>query len=110
MPSFNELCSAELLDSKFLVPCDPVQQLNADYGPNGWQTPKSKSNLKKETKDSYTWPSLKFFNTSSDAEFLKSVRFYTINGSIDNKTTFNFLNGQLDKKISSDEFFNLKLT
>lgn len=110
LPKINELCSAELLNSKFLVPCNPVEHLNADYGAHGWQTPKKSSNLHKETKESYTWPSLHFFNKSSDAEFLKSVKWYNIDGSLDNKTTFNFLNNGLDKKISMDEFNKLNIT
>ena len=32
LPNFNELCSAELLNQKLMVPCDPVKYL--DNEPN----------------------------------------------------------------------------
>ena len=41
MPSFDELCSAELLNHKFMIPCDPVNYLDKEYGSSRWQIPKS---------------------------------------------------------------------
>lgn len=42
LPNFERLCSAELLEHKFMIPCDPVGYLNKEYGPKKWHSPESK--------------------------------------------------------------------
>lgn len=49
MLEFNELCSAEMFNHKFLVPCDPDGYLNNEYGE--WSTPLAKK---------YNWTNLVF--------------------------------------------------
>ena len=50
LPHFGELCSAELLDIKVIVPCDVFNYLNYMYGPyEAWKVPQKKN---------YTWPYL----------------------------------------------------
>lgn len=100
-PNFNELCSAELLSSKFLIPCNPVQYLNAEYGPNGWKIPEKKN---------YKFYGTKFYERVSDAEFLKTRKYYRYDGAIDNSTTFEELNSVLDKKITWEEYYKLNLS
>ena len=41
LPNFDELCSAELFNHKYMIPCDPVKYLDKEYGPSRWLTPES---------------------------------------------------------------------
>lgn len=83
VPNFSKLCSAELLDNLYMVPCNPIEYLDCDYGPDGWQTPKEKE---------YHWPSLKIFNEYSDRQYIKSLKFFFENGTFDSHFTLEVLN------------------
>ena len=52
LPHFDDLCSAELLNIKIIVPCDTVEYLNYMYGPiDNWKKPETKK---------FTWPYLNY--------------------------------------------------
>ncbi|RNA30939.1 fukutin isoform X1 [Brachionus plicatilis] len=52
---FSGICSAELHEEKFLVPCDPVKVLNEIYGENGWQRPDKKFKVSPNLKAWKSW-------------------------------------------------------
>jgi hypothetical protein len=91
LPEFNELCSAELLNQKHLVPCDPVKYLDNEYGKNQWQTPKSSH---------YTWSNLVSMGNWSDNEWPKSIRYYEKNGSFNLKRTLKDVNKYSNKNLT----------
>ena len=81
---FDELCSAELLDSKFLVPCDPVGYLNHQYGPMSlWSVPEPAN---------YTWFNIHKYSEWSDDDWPFVVRFYDRYGYVERTRTINHLN------------------
>ena len=95
-----------------MVPCDPVNYLNTEYGRESWKVPKSKLNedfiknpkrKKQEDKSSYKWPNLIFYKQTEDEKFLRSVKWYLSNGNIDEHTTFDYLNRGLTKKLSNHQ-------
>ncbi len=108
MPYFKKVCSAELLNHKFMVPCNPVEYLNNEYGTD-WQLPKAdlsmtifsqKRGKKKRIKtNEYHWPNLEFQRKYSDDELLNFVRWYHPNGSINYETTIDYIYSRLSKKI-----------
>jgi hypothetical protein len=113
LPYFKKVCSAELLNHKVMVPCDPVEYLNAEYGVDRWQEPKtslSKSvvSLKVEPekeilkKKEYTWPNLKFYRKYMDEEAF-NARWYFQNSSIDYGTNIGYINRRLSKKLNEKE-------
>ncbi len=74
LPHFDDLCSAELIDIKVMVPCDPVSYLTYMYGPiDNWKIPQEKN---------YTWPFLDLKNGVkwSDERKHEVVKFYYSNG------------------------------
>jgi len=96
-----------------MVPCDPVEYLNAEYGVDSWQEPKtslSKSavSLKVEPeneilkKKEYTWPNLKFYRKYMDEEAF-NARWYFQNSSIDYGTNIGYINRRLSKKLNEKE-------
>ena len=110
LPYFEKVCSAELLNHKVMVPCDPVEYLNAEYGVDSWQEPKTslsksavslKIGLEKEmlNKTEYTWPNLKFYRKYTDEEAL-NVRWYFQNSSIDYGTNIGYINRRLSKELN----------
>lgn len=99
VPDFNVVCSAELLNHKYLVPCQPEKYLDTNYGPSRWKTPES--DFKK-----YVWPSIKLSGKWTDDQLLNSVRFFSKDGEIDQTTTFNYLNkSKLDEPLPENYFF-----
>ena len=100
MPNFNEVCSAELINQRFMVPCDPVKYLDTDYGKNNWQEPKknlspisTKDKQKKGTKDTYHWPNLKYFGKYADDVFIRTNRWYKKSGLLNKELTYSVLSG-----------------
>jgi hypothetical protein len=56
--NFNEsnLCSGELFESKFIVPCNPEEYLSFQYGKDKWRKPFKYGYFNMETfNDSKTW-------------------------------------------------------
>ena len=85
-----------------MVPCDPVEYLNTEYGENSWKTPKKSlvfntNDLRKSKKevvsdnDKYNWPNLLYYGKYDNSIFLKTARFYLRNGLIDIGTTLGYL-------------------
>ena len=72
-----------MLNQKLLIPCDPVQYLDFEYGASKWQTPK---------KDKYKWPNLIYQGEWSDNEWQKAIRFYDSNGTVKTIKTLKYLN------------------
>ena len=76
IPNFKKLCSAELINTKVMVPCDPVQYLSYLYGSiESWKTPKEKN---------YAFPNLDIKNGTrwSHDRKNKAVKYYDLNGLI----------------------------
>ena len=82
VPAFNELCSAELLNQKLLIPCDPVKYLDSEYGTSKWQTPVKGPK----------WSNLIYQGEWSDSEWPKAVRYYYNNGTVKINETLKHLN------------------
>ena len=89
VPDFDKLCSAQLLNHKFLVPCEPEKYLNKNYGRSRWKVPE------KEFKK-YAWPSIKKNNKWTDEQFINAVRIFNRDGQINQKRTFECVNKSLD--------------
>ncbi len=66
LPEFDQLCSAELFNLKYFVPCDPVKYLDLEYGKSGWLIPKA-------TK--YTWKNIKPNGECSDQEWPRAFKY-----------------------------------
>ena len=77
LPHFKDLCSAELLGIKVIVPCDIVNYLNFMYGPmETWKTPKEKN---------FTWPYLTYPNNGekwSDDRKKVACKIFRPNGTL----------------------------
>jgi hypothetical protein len=103
LPNFSELCSAELLNNLYMVPCDPEEYLNVEYGSKGWQKPMSSK---------YKWPNLEFHQEYSDLQYIKSIKYYFENGTFDKYYTLDYLNRGLKKKIDNISLYihYLKIT
>jgi hypothetical protein len=84
LPNFVELCSAELLSSKFMVPCDPVKYLNAEYGnEKRWKTPKASN---------YTWSNVVYNSKWTDYEWPHAIKYYDRNGNLLKPKILKYLN------------------
>jgi hypothetical protein len=85
LPNFSQVCSADLLNVKVLVPCNPEEYLNLEYGNKAkWRLPK---------KNKYKWTNLdeKFLNWT-DFQWPNTIKFYDIDGRIDVNQTLNHIN------------------
>ena len=72
MPNFEKLCSAELLNNRFMVPCDPVNYLNREYfDEKRWSFPQEKN---------YTWSNLVFDSRWKDHEWPNVIKYYDKDG------------------------------
>ena len=78
LPNFNKLCSAELMNHKYLVPCDPVQYLDIEYSTGLWRQPE---------KDNYEWPNLVYYSEYSKDQYKDNVKYYNNNGKFDKEST-----------------------
>jgi hypothetical protein len=71
----TNICSAELLESKFIVPCNPEKYLSFQYG-NKWRMPLQN--------DYFNYGSIGFYKIWSDEEWPYVIRWYNMNnGSFD---------------------------
>ena len=110
LPYFDKVCSAELLNHKVMIPCDPVQYLNTEYGRDTWIKPKPELDNKVLNRDNrkqnipkfstkYTWPNLHYYGKYDDGDLIKSARFFKNDGTIDYDITLRFIyNGLRIKK------------
>lgn len=95
-----------------MVPCDPIEYLNADYGNGTWQQPKkalSGSALSEKPKEEeklkaneYKWPNLHYFKKYTDEQVL-NVRWYHKNSSIDYGTNIGYIKSRLKNKLADDQ-------
>jgi hypothetical protein len=92
LPHFDELCSAELLNRKFLVPCDPVNYLDRDYGPERWKTPESVN---------YTWSNVKYWEKWSQPLWPHTIKYYDKAGRLIPKRILDYVNKYLTVPITS---------
>ncbi len=95
-PSFNarQLCSAELLGSKFIIPCDPLRMLISEYGnEEDWMIPKETD---------YHWSNInwKEYRRWTDEEYANAVRYYFSNGTVDMQRTLKKINSKVKHKIN----------
>ena len=87
LKKFSGICSAELLDEKFFVPCNPVEVLNDLYGAKEWLTPNKKFTVSSKLKHWKRW---------NFAEWINAIHFFK-NGIILKDQTFNFIKARLTK-------------
>ena len=83
---FNEtnICSGELLNNKFLVPCNPEYYLSQQYGEEKWRKP---------LVDGYfNGRSIKLFRNWTNDEWPYVVRWYKSSGELDVNKTLNEIN------------------
>lgn len=96
IPYFEELCSAELLNHKYQVPCDPIAYLDTNYGKfPKWSKPKS---LFTE----YVWPNFSPNGKWTDEEFINGFRRYNLDGSLNRKATLDTINKTVTNIINFD--------
>ena len=76
MPYFNEsnLCSAELLDNKFIVPCNPEDYLRMQYGYN-WSYAL--------TNNYFNLKTFFFYKYWNEEEYPYSIRLYDNDGNFE---------------------------
>lgn len=92
LPNFDKLCSAELLNNKLYVPCDPVAYLNKEYGrPDRWKTPKEKN---------YTWSNVVFNSKWTDEQWPHVIKFYDKSGNLLKKKTLEVVNKELKHNLT----------
>lgn len=92
MPNFEKVCSAELLNSKYMVPCDPVKYLDKEYGPKLWESPQSKN---------YTWTNVVFWKNWSDSDWPRSIKYYDKNGNLLKNKILEYVNKFQTKNLTS---------
>ena len=78
-----ELCSAELFSIKQMVPCDPVDYLNQEYGIFNWISPE---------RTEFSWPNLFSSGNWSDYEWPKAYNIFFSNGTLNEKETLEYIN------------------
>ena len=89
---FDELCSAELLGSKYLVPCEPVGYLNHQYGPMSlWSVPEPVN---------YTWFNIDRVGDWSDNDWPYAIRYYDRYGYAQRARTIGKLNEESKYNIT----------
>lgn len=81
-----------MFGNKYLIPCDPVDYLNKEYGNiTFWSTPK---------KSNYTWTNLsKTHSLWNKCDWPHAIRFYHKNGTIDKKYTIRYVNAYGKMKL-----------
>jgi hypothetical protein len=94
LSSFETVCSAELLGIKVLVPCDPIDYLNNEYGSfDKWIIPISKD---------YKWSNLDTnYSLWSDSHWPYAIKFFSTNGKLNNAGTLNFINKNSNLNLSN---------
>lgn len=85
----TEVCSGQILNNKYHVPCDPESRLFELYGPT-WNEPKAKK---------YKLNSISFKNTMTEDEWSRSITYYLNNGTVDVKRTLSIINQHLNNTI-----------
>ena len=75
-----------------MIPCNPVEYLNNEYGVNNWAMPKAKN---------YSWKNVFYYKNWTDDEWPHAVRYYDKKGKLIKKKTLNYLNEHLQVKLES---------
>jgi hypothetical protein len=91
LPDFDRLCSAELLNNKFMIPCDPVHYLERDYGPRRWQTPQSSN---------YTWTNVRYWEKWKDKQWPHTIKYYDKQGRLLKQKVLDYVNKFSSKNIT----------
>lgn len=92
LPNFDKLCSAELLNQRFMVPCDPVSYLNREYGEEKkWSFPQEKN---------YTWSNVIYDSRWKDHEWPNVIRYYDKAGGLLKNKVLEYVNKHLKNNIS----------
>lgn len=93
LPNFDKLCSAELLNNRFMVPCDPVMYLNREYGDEKkWYFPQEKN---------YTWSNVIYDSRWKDHEWPNVIRYYDKAGVLLKNKVLEYVNKHLKQNISA---------
>lgn len=88
----NQLCSGELLNNKYLVPCNVEHYLSYMYGTN-WNTTMKENYFNHKT--------LKLYKKWSDIEWPNVLRYYNYkSGKFDREMTLRHLNNFSDVLIT----------
>lgn len=78
----SDLCSAELLGRKYLIPCKVETYLNEEYGNNLWKIPK---------KNNYVWSNLIYWKNWTESEWKTAIKFYGLDGTFLQKETLDYI-------------------
>jgi hypothetical protein len=83
---FNKtnLCSGELFESKFVVPCNPEEYLSFQYGKDKWKIPNKDYH--------FNLDAIKFYKTWNDQEWPFIIRWYDVHGNLDELRTIDAIN------------------
>ncbi|CAF1029280.1 unnamed protein product [Brachionus calyciflorus] len=81
----ESLCSAELFNEKYTIPCDPIKYFEDVYGINGWQYPQEKIK---------TSPFLILWKKWSISEWRNAIKFFH-NGIYLKEETEKFINNYI---------------
>jgi hypothetical protein len=96
LPYFNEtnLCSGELLNNKFIVPCNPEFYLSKQYGEDRWKIPL--------TDKYFNYDSISFYKNWTNDEWPYAVRYYDlVTGDISVERTLEELNRHVDEPYTN---------
>ena len=102
LPTFDLVCSTELLSLKILVPCDPIGYLNNEYGNyDKWVIPISKN---------YKWSNLETnYTLWSDSQWPYAIKFFRNNGKFNMEGSLNYINKNSNLNLSNLPADALKL-
>ncbi len=87
-----KICSAELFNQKYMIPCDPVSYLDQEYGPSKWYKP---------IVTNYEWKNIFFHSTWNSLSWPHAVKFYDRNGNLLIQKIKNYVNTYLKDKIQT---------
>lgn len=72
------------MKNKFMIPCDPVEYLNKEYGKKErWITPQSSN---------YTWSNVNHWKSWSDEEWPHVIKYYDKAGVLIKSKVLSYLN------------------
>ncbi|CAF0853075.1 unnamed protein product [Brachionus calyciflorus] len=92
LTKFDKICSVELLNEKFQVPCEAVRYIHEEYDKDDWKVPRS--NYK-------GWPNVFKWGQWSEQEYPYVIKFYGNDGKFLKAQTLNYVNNLLSKKLKS---------
>ena len=87
-----DLCSAELFNQKYMIPCDPVHYLDQEYGAANWRKP---------MESKYEWKNVAYNSIWSDSEWPHAVKYFDRAGNLIVQKIKNYINKFLANRIQT---------